>query len=437
MPKGKVHKVTVLRQKNIVKRYCEGASVQELSEKFRVSKSAVRYWIKKYDNRRAARKFIPAKEHNDLISHNKKTEAISDIRFAYISGLNASREDKYTFMDNFYDRHILGNNEDSPEYSIRQLCEAMGVDRISYKHHLEGRDKYREQEAQRAKLKDLINESYHRSKGLYSADQVKVDLANHGVEISTHYIRNLMREMSIGRTRMTQSLKQKFFYYPENKCNLLLNQFKVTGINQLWVADFKEFALHGHRYHICMIIDVYSRRSLGALIRETKGKYLAAATLRKALANRGVAPKIFHTDGGGEFDARNLRQLYKEHGIRHSFSRPRTPTDNPFIESYFNYFQNKFLFAGEYFRSIEELKRNFDGFNDFYNNLIRRNLNYCSPIDYEKKYPNETLYIHPGHTAEKKETLRLSVKPVISSESDIINLYDAGPELFTPENTDF
>lgn len=437
MPRGKVHKITIFRQKSIVKRYCEGASVQELSDKFKVSKGAVRYWIKKYDNRRTARKFVPAKEFNDLVSHNKKVEAVSDIRISFISSLNASLKDKYVFMDDFYDHHIYGNDEDSPEYSIRQLCEAMGVDRITYKHHLEKRDSYREQEARVSRLKDLINESYHRSKGLYSADQIKVDLANRGIEISTHYIRDLMREMNIGRARMTKGLKQKLFYYPETKCNLLLKGFKVTGINQLWVADFKEFGLHGHRYYICIILDAYSRRSLGAIIRETKGKYLAAATLRKALRNRGAAPKVFHTDGGGEFDAKNMRQMYKESGIRHSFSRPGTPTDNPFIESYFNYFQNKFLFAGEYFHSIEELKRNFDDFNAFYNNLIRSSLNYCSPVDYELKYPNETVYIHPGYTQERKATLRLSTKPTFESSADEINIYDAEPSLYTPENTDF
>ena len=80
--------------------------------------------------------------------------------------------------------------------------------------------------------------------------------------------------------------------------------------------------------------------------------------MRRAIAYRKTSPQILHTDGGGEFDAKNMRKIYKEYKIQHSFSRPGVPQDNPFIESFFNLFLNKFLYAGEYFRSLVKKNSN-------------------------------------------------------------------------------
>ncbi len=431
MPKGKVHKITAAKQKDIVQRYRNGMSVPEICARYRVAESSVRFWTGKYTDRKTPYKFVPAKKYNDLSSHLEKAEEISRIREKFIAGLNMTLKDKYAFMDDFYDHYIYGGSAETPEYGIRRLCEAMMVDRITYKHHLEKRDSYREEEHRESMLKDRINGLYASSKGMLGADQIKVLLEREGVRISVSHVRALMREMNIGHTRMTQSLRQRLFYYPEQKCNLLLKENRITGINQLWVSDFKEFGYHGHRYYVCMVIDTYSRRALAAYIRENKGKYLAAATLRSAIEHRGAAPKIFHTDGGGEYDARNMRQIYREYGIRHSFSRPGVPDDNPFIESFFNLFSSRFLYAGEYFQSAEELARKFSGFIDYYNTLIRRNLNYCSPIEYEEKFPNETLYIYPGKTKNNRATFRLSwAREQLSEEESLDIIGDADTEKF-------
>lgn len=423
MPKGKVHKLSLFQKKKALKLYSEGMSLAEIGRRYNVSKGTIRYWLKKYTYRKTPYRFVPAKTYNDLLSHCRKIEMLYAVSSQFIEGLGLSHKDKYVFMDDFYDHHIYGNEDDSPQYSLHVLCEVMQIDRITYKHHLEARDNYRKQEARTAKLMDMINESYHQSKGIYGAEQIKHDLERKGAEISVPHVRALMHQMNIGRGKQNYGLKQRLFYYPERKCNLLLRRFKVTGINQLWVADFKEFGFHGHRYYLCAVMDVYSRHVLAAIIRETKGKYLAAATLRRAIAYRKTSPQILHTDGGGEFDAKNMRKVYKEYKIQHSFSRPGVPQDNPFIESFFNLFLNKFLYAGEYFRSLEELKRKFGEFIDYCNHLLRRSLNNQSPIEYEAQSPHEALYIHPGQTKENKEGFMISTQKKITTEKSIIDVY--------------
>ncbi len=57
------------------------------------------------------------------------------------------------------------------------------------------------------------------------------------------------------------------------------------------------------------------------------------AVLERLAAQRGL-PKILQVDNGPEFTSHAVDTWAHLHGVKLAFSRPGTPTDNPFIEAF-------------------------------------------------------------------------------------------------------
>jgi putative transposase len=52
------------------------------------------------------------------------------------------------------------------------------------------------------------------------------------------------------------------------------------------------------------------------------------------LASYGQMPKVLQVDNGPEFISKALDAWAHQNGVQLAFSRPGTPTDNPYIEAF-------------------------------------------------------------------------------------------------------
>jgi putative transposase len=76
-----------------------------------------------------------------------------------------------------------------------------------------------------------------------------------------------------------------------------------------------------------------SRESLAIEVdRSLTGQHVVAV-LERLAAQRGL-PKCIQVDNGPEFTSKALDEWAHRHGVKLAFSRPGTPTDNPFIEAF-------------------------------------------------------------------------------------------------------
>jgi transposase InsO family protein len=102
----------------------------------------------------------------------------------------------------------------------------------------------------------------------------------------------------------------------------LLQDKKLTGINQAWCSDITYFEIDNTYYYITFILDCYSRRILGHHVSSrlfTEQTSLPA--MKKAIRTRGKelpAGIIFHSDGGGQYYDQDFLSLTKQHGFRNS-----------------------------------------------------------------------------------------------------------------------
>ena len=74
--------------------------------------------------------------------------------------------------------------------------------------------------------------------------------------------------------------------------------------------------------------------------------------------------------------AKPIKNLFEDHGMPQLFARPRTPNDNPFIESAFSTVKRASAYPGQFLDDAQAVPY-FDRYFDWYNNE-----HYHSAIDY-------------------------------------------------------
>ncbi len=108
----------------------------------------------------------------------------------------------------------------------------------------------------------------------------------------------------------------------------------VAGLNECWSMDFVADELfNGRRIRALTVVDNWSRESLAITVDHRLRGEDVVSTMNYLGAIRGV-PRRIQVDNGSEFISKALDKWAYENGVTLDFSRPGTPTDNPFIESF-------------------------------------------------------------------------------------------------------
>ena len=114
-------------------------------------------------------------------------------------------------------------------------------------------------------------------------------------------------------------------------------QFIATGPNQVWAWDitYLPTCVRGRFLKLYVILDVWSRMIVGAVVHETEDPALAAELIAAACAEQGIEPGqlVLHSDNGGPMKGNTMLAKLQQLGVMPSFSRPRVSDDNAFAES--------------------------------------------------------------------------------------------------------
>lgn len=89
----------------------------------------------------------------------------------------------------------------------------------------------------------------------------------------------------------------------------------------------------GRRFRILTSVDNMSRQSPVIVADSTFSGERVVAVLNRLASVWGL-PKVIHVEMGSEFNSKTLDDRAHRHGVKLAFSRPGTPTDNPYIEAF-------------------------------------------------------------------------------------------------------
>ena len=166
----------------------------------------------------------------------------------------------------------------------------------------------------------------------------------------------------------------------------LANRMKLTGVNQLWVADITFVRLKREFVYLAVVLDRFSRKVVGWNLERTLTARLPLGALEKALEERKPEPGlVHHSDRGAQYAHAAYLVTLHMHGVVASVSRPGSPSDNASCESFFRTLKREEVDAKEY-RDLEDLWLNISEFIECYYNRIRLHsaLGYRPPEEFEQ-----------------------------------------------------
>ncbi len=167
----------------------------------------------------------------------------------------------------------------------------------------------------------------------------------------------------------------------------LASRMKLTGMNQLWVADITYIRLKKEFVYLAVILDAFSRKVVGWALDRTLAARLPIAALEQALVQRQPPPgRVHHSDRGVQYACGDYAQILQQYQMIPSMSRPANPYDNASCESFMKTLKREEIYANDY-RDLEHLLGNIEVFIEQYYNRCRLHsaLGYRPPEEFEQE----------------------------------------------------
>src|SRR5258708_35394959 len=143
---------------------------------------------------------------------------------------------------------------------------------------------------------------------------------------------------------------------------------KLTGINQLWVADITYIRLKPEFVYLAVILDGHSRKVVGWALERTLAARLPIAALEHAIAERQPPPGlVHHSDRGVQYASGDYVRILRKHAIIPSMSRPANPYDNASCETFMKTLKRDEIYANHY-HALKDLLRNIEALIEQYYN---------------------------------------------------------------------
>lgn len=116
-------------------------------------------------------------------------------------------------------------------------------------------------------------------------------------------------------------------------------QLLATGPNQVWSWDITKLLgpAKWTDYYLYVILDVYSRYTVGWMVASRENANLAKRLIRDSIQMQKVRADelTLHSDRGPSMKSHTVGQLLAALGVTKSHSRPHVSNDNPFSEGQF------------------------------------------------------------------------------------------------------
>jgi transposase InsO family protein len=146
---------------------------------------------------------------------------------------------------------------------------------------------------------------------------------------------------------------------------------ELTGPNQLWAWDITKLrtGVSYRFWYLYVVLDQWSRKVVGWHVSDREVSAEAQRAWDQALLGEGLSAGMMPrslSDRGAQMRSHTTTEFFRVLGIAQLFARPRTPNDNPYIESLFATVKTAPAFP-DAFPTIEDAIAYFKGFFAWYN----------------------------------------------------------------------
>jgi putative transposase len=241
----------------------------------------------------------------------------------------------------------------------------------------------------RAEVDAAVRAMFDDAKGLHGSPRLHADLRDAGWVVSEKTVADSMRRQGLvaRKVKRRRGLTKQDAAAPKFP-DLVNRDFTATAPNLKWCGDITEIPTAAGKLYLATVIDLYSRRLLGAATGLHPDAELACEAIKMAVAARGGAEHlsgvIFHTDRGSTYTADKFTALCRGLGIRQSMGRVGSCFDNAAAEAFFSSLEWEVLARHDFDTTARARAVVIDWCYGFYNHQRRHSAaGMKSPINYE------------------------------------------------------
>jgi transposase InsO family protein len=244
------------------------------------------------------------------------------------------------------------------------MCQLAEVSRAGFYRTLQEQRPVEEEMAVRSAIQQIALE--HRRR--YGYRRISAELRRRGMRVNHKRVARIMREDNL------LAMQPKAFVVTTDSSHELevylnlASRMKLTGIDQLWVADITYIRLQAEFVYLAVILDAFSRKVVGWALDRTLASRLAIAALEQAITKRQPPPGVVHhSDRGVQYACEEYIAILEKQRMIPSMSRPANPYDNASCESFMKTLKREEIHANPY-DDLEHLRANIAEFIEQYYN---------------------------------------------------------------------
>lgn len=172
--------------------------------------------------------------------------------------------------------------------------------------------------------------------------------------------------------------------------NILKRNFHADKPNEKWLTDVTEFKYYvgaeKHKLYLSAILDLFDRRIVSFVIRDTNDNALVFDTFDRAVAANPTAHPLFHSDRGFQYTNRAFHAKLEKAGMTQSMSRVGKCIDNGPMEGFWGILKRE-RYYGKRFTCRESLVNMIEEYITYYNTRrLQRSLGVLTPLEKHALY---------------------------------------------------
>jgi transposase InsO family protein len=220
--------------------------------------------------------------------------------------------------------------------------------------------------------------------------------------VSASTVYSIMKESGLMTDRSNRSIRTGHSLKPERE--------EIDGSNQRWCWDISYLytMVKGIFLFLYVLLDEYSRKVVAwriswSLTHKEGQELIEEGMANERLTDEQMAVLELFNDRGVQMKAKPFMKMLEDLGIKQKFSRPRTPNDNPFIESHFSIVKGDPRYPVRFTDDIEGISYFTPYFLWYNNERLHGKIGYVTPA---QRHNGEDLEIIKNREKRKIEAYK-------------------------------
>ena len=272
------------------------------------------------------------------------------------------------------------------EFSLVLLLKSIKLARWTYYYHLKQLDKTDKDQELKAEIQSIFIEH----KGNYAYRRVYLELRNRAYLVNHKRVQGLIKVLNL-QAKMRQKRKYSSHKGDVGKKaeNLIQGQFEGSKTMEKCYTDVTEFAIPAstQKLYLSPVLDGFNSEIIAFNLSTSPNLEQVKSMLEQAFTEKYYENTILHSDQGWQYRHDSYHRFLESKGVQASMSRKGNSQDNGMMESFFGILKSEMFYGYEKtFKSLNQLEQAIVDYIDYYNNKrIKVKLKGLSPVQYRTK----------------------------------------------------